>query len=134
MRASKSRDQIRLCPAIAFGRIVGGKYKLRILWTLRERAHRYGQLRLALVESGLGGPVTPRILSRELKEMQQRGLIFRTQFDGAPLRVEYQLTEAGTTLLPVIAAIVEWGLTGVHEEILGLPGDNTSAALDQIER
>jgi DNA-binding HxlR family transcriptional regulator len=51
-------------------------------------------------------------LCRELKELQQRGLIARKQYDGSPLRVEYSLTESGRGLQPALDSIVEWGLTG----------------------
>jgi DNA-binding HxlR family transcriptional regulator len=63
--------------------------------------------------------VTPRVLSRELKELQLRGLIHRRQYDVVPPKVEYSLTELGRGLVPILEAIVDWGLTGVHEEILG---------------
>ncbi len=52
--------------------------------------------------------MTPRVLSRELRELQQRGLITRKQYDGLPLRVKYSLTELGCGLRPVLDAIVEW--------------------------
>jgi DNA-binding HxlR family transcriptional regulator len=116
----KTPDELQLCPAIGFGRIVGGKYKLRILWLLNKRVHRYGEIRIALERGSMGKPVTPRILSRELKELQARGLIHREQFDVVPPHVEYGLTDRGRALIPVIEAIVDWGLTGAHEEILGI--------------
>jgi DNA-binding HxlR family transcriptional regulator len=116
----KSPDELRLCPAIGFGRIVGGKYKLRILWLLNYRSHRYGELRMALVRGSMGAEPTPRILSRELKELQNRGLISRRQFDVVPPKVEYSLTGRGREIIPIIAAIIDWGLTGAHEEILGI--------------
>jgi len=65
-----------------------------------------------------GKPVTPRILSRELKELQKRKLIKRKQYPVVPPKVEYSLTELGTRLTPVITHIIRWGLTGAHEEIL----------------
>jgi len=116
----KSPDDLQLCPAIGFGRIVGGKYKLRILWLLNKRSHRYGELRTALVHGAMGAEPTPRVLSRELKELQARGLISRHQYDVVPPKVEYSLTERGRGILPIITAIIDWGLTGVHEEILGI--------------
>jgi len=119
-RRLKSPDELHLCPAIGFGRIVGGKYKLRILWLLNKRSHRYGELRVALVRGSMGAEPTPRILSRELKELQARGLISRRQYDVVPPKVEYSLTERGREIIPIISAIVDWGLTGVHEEILGI--------------
>lgn len=120
MTRRKTPAELRLCPALGFSQIVGGKYKLRILWVLLQRPHRYGEIRASLLKGTLGKSVTPRVLSRELKELQQRGLITRKQYDGLPLRVEYSLTELGGGLRPVLDAIVEWGLTGVHEEILGI--------------
>ena len=109
---------IRLCPAIAFDRIVGGRYKLRILWTLTEGTKRYGQIGRSLLHGTLGNSITPRILSRELKELELRGLIARKAYPVVPPKVEYSITERGRTLLPVLQEIVRWGLTGVHEKIL----------------
>jgi len=112
---SGAKKMPRLCPLIAFDEIVGGKYKLRTLWVLIEGPRRYGEIRRSLVVACLGKPVTPRILSRELKELQQRGLILRKQYEGLPPKVEYRLTELGTRLIPVIRQIIKWGLTGAHE-------------------
>ncbi len=119
----KKPSELKLCPAVGFSLIVGGKYKLRILWILIQRPHRYGEIRRSLLRGTRGKPVTPRVLSRELKELQHRGLISRVKYDAMPLKVEYDLTEWGRSLVPVLESIVEWGLTGVHEEILG--GDQT---------
>ena len=116
-----STDQpggLRLCPLVAFDQIVGGKYKLRILWELQRGPRRYGELRRSAVIACQGRPVTPRILSRELKELQQRGLIVRKQFPVVPPRVEYKLTDQGNQLGPVIDKIIEWGMTGAHEVAL----------------
>ena len=60
-------------------------------------------------------PFTPRILSRELKELEKRGLIHRKQYPVVPPKVEYTLTSLGKRLTPVLDSIVEWGLTGAHE-------------------
>ena len=109
---------VRLCPAIAFDRIVGGRYKLRILWALNNGTLRYGEIGRSLLRGTLGKPVTPRILSRELRELEERGLISRRAYPVVPPKVEYSLTERGRTLAPVLNEIVRWGLTGIHEEIL----------------
>lgn len=118
MRKKKTAAQLQLCPALGFSQIVGGKYKLRILWLLARGPHRYGEIRRSLLKGTLGKAVTPRVLSRELKELQQRGLITRKQYNVVPPRVEYTITEWGLTLNPVLDAIVDWGLTGIHEEII----------------
>jgi DNA-binding HxlR family transcriptional regulator len=111
---------LRFCPLIAFDEIVGGKYKLRILWELLRGPRRYGQLRRSIVIACQGKPVTPRILSRELKCLQACGLIDRIQYPVVPPRVEYRLTGPGRHLAPVIDQIIEWGMTGAHEAALSL--------------
>lgn len=111
-------SHIRICPAIAFDRIVGGRYKLRILWILNRGPHRYGAIGRSLLRGMLGRPITPRILSRELKELEQRGLIHRQAFPVVPPKVEYSLTDRGRAMLPILREIVRWGLTGAHEDIL----------------
>jgi DNA-binding HxlR family transcriptional regulator len=112
-------NAITLCPAVGFSLIVGGKYKLRILWCLAQKSHRYGEIRRSVLKGCLGKPVTARVLSRELKELAQRELISRTQLNTVPLMVSYSLTDTGRELLPILHAIVAWGRTGAHERILG---------------
>jgi DNA-binding HxlR family transcriptional regulator len=109
---------IRLCPAIAFDRIVGGRYKLRILWQLNRGPARYGEIGRSLLRGTLGRPVTPRILSRELRDLEHRGLISRKAYPVVPRKVEYSLTDRGRALMPILEEIIRWGLTGAHEEIL----------------
>src|SRR5579864_7752939 len=112
MARKKAPSELRLCPALGFSQIVGGKYKLRILWVLIQRPYRYGEIRTSLLRGTLGKPVTPRVLSRELKELQHRGLIHRKQYNVVPPKVEYSLTDLGKSLIPVIKQIVTWGLSG----------------------
>jgi DNA-binding HxlR family transcriptional regulator len=118
MTRKPAAEESTLCPAVAFSLIVGGKYKLRILWLLIQRSYRYGEIRKSLLKGTLGKPVTPRVLSRELKELQVRGLIDRHQFNVVPPKVEYSLTDVGRGLVPVLESIVKWGLTGAPEGIL----------------
>lgn len=112
-------SHITLCPAIAFNKIVGGRYKLHILCILHRGPVRFGEIGRSLVKGGLGKPVTPRILSRELKDMTELGLIHREEYPVVPKRVEYSLAPHGAALLPILSEIVRWGATGAHEEILG---------------
>jgi DNA-binding HxlR family transcriptional regulator len=99
------------CPLIAFNTAAGGKYKMRILWELKEGPRRYGELRRSAVVAARGAPVTPRVLSRELKELQSRGLIHRKQYPVIPPKVEYSLTALGMSLIPVVRQVVKWGLS-----------------------
>ena len=104
-RAEKS------CPMIAFSMAAGGKYKMRILWELKNGPRRYGELRRSAIVAARGAPVTPRVLSRELKELQSRGLIHRKQYPVVPPKVEYSLTALGKSLIPVVSQVVKWGLS-----------------------
>ena len=90
--------------------ILRDKHELRILWDLRYRSRRFGEIRKGL-RLGIadGKEVAPRVLSRELKSLVDLGLIHRTGYDVIPPRVEYRLTSLGRSLLPVISKILEWG-------------------------
>jgi DNA-binding HxlR family transcriptional regulator len=113
---TKQKEQgEKLCPMIAFSQAAGGKYKMRILWELKEGSRRYGELRRSAIVAARGTPVTPRVLSRELKELQTRGLIHRKQYPVVPPKVEYSLTTLGKSLIPVVKQIVKWGLTDGQE-------------------
>lgn len=109
---------VKYCPLVAFGQAAGGKYKMRILWELKDGPRRYGDLRRSAVVAARGAPVTPRILSRELKELQSRGLIHRKQYPVVPPKVEYRLTSVGRSLIPVVKQIVNWGLTAGQQVAL----------------
>jgi DNA-binding HxlR family transcriptional regulator len=95
------------CPLMAFSLAAGGKYKMRILWELNEGPKRYGELRRSAIVAAGGTPVTPRVLSRELKELDARGLIHRKQYAIVPPKVECTLTKFGKSLVPVIKEIVK---------------------------
>jgi DNA-binding HxlR family transcriptional regulator len=118
--------EILLCPMIAFDRIAGGRYKLRILFLLRRGSRRYGEIGRGLLKGTMGSAITPRILSRELRDLEASGLVDRKAYPVVPPKVEYTLTERGHGFLPIVDAISRWGMTGVHEEILGIrsPSEN----------
>ena len=99
------------CPLMAFNMAAGGKYKMRILWELKDGSRRYGELRRSAIVAARGAPVTPRVLSRELKELQSRGLIHRKQYPVVPPKVEYSLSALGKSLIPVVGQVVKWGLS-----------------------
>ena len=104
------------CPVAAFQKIVSGKYKLRIVWDLKDGALRYNEIRSGLLRGTEGtGEIAPRVLSRELKALAESGLIDRKDFGVVPPKVEYRLTAKGRSFVPVIAAIRDWGSTHLGE-------------------
>jgi DNA-binding HxlR family transcriptional regulator len=91
--------------------MVTGKYKLRILWDLKDGALRYGEIKKSLhVGISDGTEIAARVLSRELKALAGMGLIHRKDFSVVPPKVEYTLTPAGQSLIPVISKMHEWGM------------------------
>jgi DNA-binding HxlR family transcriptional regulator len=98
------------CPVLAFQKMVSGKYKVRILWDLKDGARRYGEIKSGLLRGGDGSSeIAPRVLSRELKALAAFGLIARKDYGTVPPKVEYRLTPAGKSFVPVIDAIRKWG-------------------------
>ncbi|QOG01173.1 helix-turn-helix domain-containing protein [Flavobacterium sp. MDT1-60] len=99
----ENKIRIAYCPVdYAFQRI-GGKYKGRILWYLKDNLLRYGELK-RVVEG-----ITPKMLTQTLKELEADQLISRKVYPEVPPRVEYSLTETGTELIPFINQMRIWG-------------------------
>ena len=112
------------CPVAAFQKMISGKYKLRIVWDLKDGALRYNEIRTGLLRGSIGSAeVTPRVLSRELKALTESGLIDRKDFGVVPPRVEYRLTRKGRTFVPVIAAIRNWGTRHLGQAAATLKAD-----------
>jgi DNA-binding HxlR family transcriptional regulator len=98
------------CPVMAFQAMISGKYKIRILWDLKDGSRRYGEIRTGLLSGATGTrEIAPRVLSRELKALAAAGMIARKDYGLVPPKVEYRLTETGERFVPVIAVIREWG-------------------------
>src|SRR5258708_3759152 len=98
------------CPVAAFQKMISGKYKLRIVWDLKDGPRRYGEIRTGLLRGSIGSAeIAPRVLSRELKALTESGLIDRRDFGVVPPKVEYRLTRKGRSFVPVVAAIRDWG-------------------------
>jgi len=104
------------CPVAAFQKMISGKYKLRIVWDLKDGPLRYGEIRSGLLRGAEGTQeIAPRVLSRELKALTQSGLIERKDYGVVPPKVEYRLTRKGRSFVPVISAIRKWGARHIGE-------------------
>lgn len=92
------------CPIQYTLDMIGGKWKLVILWHLtNDKVMRYGEIKRSL--SG----ITHKMLSQQLKELEANELIHREEYPQVPPKVEYSLTELGKSLLPVLQSMSEWG-------------------------
>lgn len=90
------------CPVEATLALIGGKYKALILWRLSGGTLRFSQLQKHI-------PATARMLTLQLRELEQDGLVSRTVYPEVPPRVEYAMTDLGRSLMPILTAMRNWG-------------------------
>ena len=88
--------------------VIGGKWKILIIWQLASRPRRFGELR-RFVDG-----VTEKMLIQGLKELEKDGLVSRKDFREIPPRVEYSMTEYGRTLRPIAELMCDWGLAHIE--------------------
>lgn len=93
--------------------IIGGKWKVVILWLLSERPRRFGELKRELPN------VSERILINQLREMARDGIIIRHDFQQVPPKVEYSITPVGLALNKALSSLLDWGLA--HERRTASP-------------
>jgi DNA-binding HxlR family transcriptional regulator len=90
--------------------IIGGKWKMRIIYELGcESVLRYGELKRNIPY------ITHKMLSTQLKELENDGLITRKEYPQVPPKVEYSLSEKGLSLLPIINEMCKWGRKNTPE-------------------
>lgn len=92
------------CPVVTTLDIIGGKWKVLILYHLNTETRRFNELQRLL------GGITQRMLTLQLRELEQDGIVHREVYPQVPPKVEYSLTEFGLTLMPVIQAMHRWGV------------------------
>jgi len=83
--------------------LIGGKWKSVILFRLSESTKRFSELGRLLPR------ISPRMLTRQLRDLERDGLVKRKIYAEVPPRVEYSLTDTGRTLQPVLDALKAWG-------------------------
>ena len=91
------------CPVEAALDLLGGKWKGVILYRLGERTMRFNELNRALCK------LSPRVLTKQLRELEADALVARQVYAEVPPRVEYSLTAKGEKALPIIRALSQWG-------------------------
>ncbi len=84
--------------------LIGGKWKSLILWRLGDNTLRFSELKKSLPQ------VTQKMLTQQLRELEEDGLVHRHVYTQVPPRVEYSLTQAGKSILPILNTMCEWGL------------------------
>lgn len=84
-------------------KILGGKWKILILWHLRSEAKRFSELKRLIPE------ISEKMLIQQLRELEKDGVVNRTVLSDIPPKVEYSFTDYGRSLIPVLKALCDWG-------------------------
>lgn len=98
------------CPMEMTMDLIGGKWKVLILWHLSFETLRFNELKRAFPEA------TQKMLTQQLRDLEANGLINRRVYPQVPPRVEYSLTDFGNTLMPVLLEMNRWGTDYVNRK------------------
>lgn len=95
--------ELPACPVETTLMLIGDKWKVLILRDLMDGTKRFGELKKAI------GTVSQKVLTAQLRDMEEKGLLTRKVYAEVPPRVEYTLTETGYSLKPILDAMWAWG-------------------------
>ncbi|MGE8428705.1 MAG: winged helix-turn-helix transcriptional regulator [Sphingobacterium sp.] len=84
--------------------VISGKWKLAIIGSML-----FGKKRFTEIQRNIP-KITPRMLSKELRELELNGMIVRKVYDSTPVTVEYELSESGKSIIEVLDKMIEWGI------------------------
>jgi DNA-binding HxlR family transcriptional regulator len=91
------------CPAELTAELIGGRWKIVLLWHLFQGVRRFSDLQRAVPG------ITQKVLTQQLRDMEKKGFVTRTIYPEVPPKVEYRITPLGVTLKPVVDAMHQWG-------------------------
>ncbi|MGX7668845.1 winged helix-turn-helix transcriptional regulator [Flavobacterium pedocola] len=97
------------CPVTHFMNLVGGKWKVLVLYGIEMGHNRFSMLQKVIPS------ISKQMLINQLRELEEDKIIERTVFPEVPPRVEYTISEYGKSLLPVITTIKEWGVKDMEK-------------------
>lgn len=100
---SNEAELAAICPMHNVMRVLGGRWKIALLYFIHQEHNRFSLLQKKMPF------ITTKMLSQQLKELEQDNLVNRKVFPEIPPRVEYSLTEKGISLLPVLEDLYNWG-------------------------
>ena len=100
---STAKQELPACPVETTLTLISDKWKVLILRDLMNGTLRFGELKKSI------GHVTQKVLTAQLRQMEESGLLTRKVYAEVPPRVEYSLTELGYSLKPILDAMWDWG-------------------------
>ena len=105
MTSQPAKKELPACPVETTLTLIGDKWKVLILRDLLPGKKRFSELKRSV------GGVSQKVLTAQLRDMEQNGLLTRTVYPEVPPRVEYALTPLGHSLKPILDAMQLWGET-----------------------
>jgi DNA-binding HxlR family transcriptional regulator len=99
------------CPVETTLSVVGGKWKVVILWRLVSGTKRFNELQRSISQ------ITRKMLTEQLRELERENLIVRTVYPEVPPKVEYSLSDYGRTFIPVMQVMAQWGLDHLERDV-----------------
>ena len=103
MNNEKINDNLPACPVETTLMLIGNKWKVLIIRDLLTGTKRFGELKKSI------GKVSQKVLTTQLRDMEESGLISRKVYAEVPHKVEYSLTDLGKSLQPILNAMLQWG-------------------------
>ena len=103
MAAQTEARPLPACPVETTLTLIGNKWKVLILRDLMSGTKRFGELKKTI------GSVSQKVLTAQLRDMEDKGLLTRMVYAEVPPRVEYTLTDLGYSLKPILDAMQDWG-------------------------
>lgn len=100
----KYKDSEYQCSMELTLELIGGKWKTLIIWHLAKETMRFGELKNKLPN------ITQKMLTQQLRVLEENGLVNRHIYAQVPPKVEYSLTEAGKSLIPILISLNQWGI------------------------
>ena len=100
----QTTKELPACPVETTLLLIGDKWKVLILRDLMPGTKRFGELKKSI------GSVSQKVLTAQLRDMEESGLLTRTVYAEVPPRVEYRLTDLGRSLEPILDAMRNWGV------------------------
>lgn len=102
-KLSTGKAEAPFCPVLKTANLIGRRWKIILLWQLMSGAKRFNELQRLL------GGITQKMLTQELRQLEDDGLIARKVYPQIPPKVEYSLTKKGESLRGVLDAMANWG-------------------------
>ena len=108
---SETCEHYDVCPMVLVQRVLSGKRKILILWYLSDGTLRFSEIKLRLPD------VTQKMLTQQLRSLEEDGLISRTVYPVVPPKVEYGLTELGKKTIPILQQMHHFGVELLQEPL-----------------